>query len=255
MSSLFDLTNKTAIVTGGGRGLGEIMACALAEAHANVVVCSRNFEACQKVRDQIIANGGKALAFQCDITNQEDIDVVITETVKHFGTIDILVNNSGTSWIAPMLDYPGDKWDKVMNVNLKAAFLFSQAAAKVMKTQRCGKIIFISSVTGLFGTDPAFLDAIAYNTSKGALVTLTKEMAVKLAADNIQVNSIAPGLFPSKITKALESVNSFILAKIPAKRFGEKDDLAGAIVFFSSRASDYITGQTLVMDGGLTAGI
>lgn len=255
ITEIFDLTNKTAIITGGSSGLGSQMALALAEAGANIVICSRNIQACQEMSDLLNQQGYQSIALQCDITNQKDIENVITQTMGKFGTIDILINNSGTSWIAPVLDLPADKWDKVMNVNLKGMFFFSQAVAKVMKDQGGGKIINISSVTGLYGTDPAFLDSVAYNTSKGAVVSLTKDLAVKLAQYNIQVNAIAPGFFPTKITKVLDKTTNILLSKIPAKRFGNENDLKGAAVFLSSKASDYITGQLLLVDGGLTTNL
>ncbi|MFP7442105.1 SDR family oxidoreductase [Bacillus infantis] len=252
---LFDLSNKTAIVTGGGRGLGEQMAYALAEAGANIVVCSRNLEACQTVSKKLASMGAQSLALECDVTNENNISFVIAETISHFGRLDILINNSGTSWVAPLLDYPEDKWDKVMDVNVKGAFLFTQAAARVMKDQGSGKIINIASVTGFRGAPSGFLDTPAYNTSKGALMVLTKDLAVKLAPYNIQVNSIAPGLFPTKMTASMEKTNKILLKKIPAGRFGKNEDLKGTALFLASSASDYVTGHTLVVDGGLTATI
>lgn len=255
LNELFHLGNKTAIVTGGGRGLGEQMANALGEAGANVVVCSRRIEACEHVRKNLEAKGVQALAIECDITKEEDIQKVIQKTLETFGSIDILINNSGTSWVAPFLDLPADKWDKVMDVNLKGLFLFSQAAAKVMTKQGSGKIINISSVNGMRGTHSAFLDAVPYSTSKGAVIALTKDLAVKLAPAGIQVNAIAPGFFPTKITKVLEKSSSVILRKIPAGRFGSEHDLKGAAVFLSSKASDYVTGQVLVVDGGMTVSL
>lgn len=255
ITQLFDLTNKTAIITGGGSGLGAQMAHALAEAGANIVICSRNIDNCQEMSDYLNEQGYPSLAIHCDVTNEDDIKNVVELTLNKFGSIDILINNSGTSWIAPVLDLPADKWDKVMNVNLKAMFFFSQAVAKVMKNQGSGKIINISSVTGLYGTNPAFLDSIAYNTSKGAVIALTKDLAVKLAEYNIQVNAIAPGFFPTKITKVLDKANNILLSKIPAKRFGNETDLKGTALFLSSKASDYLTGQCLVVDGGLTVNL
>ncbi|WP_057767938.1 glucose 1-dehydrogenase [Cytobacillus praedii] len=252
---LFHLQNKTAIITGGGKGLGEHMANALAEAGANIVICSRNLEDCKNISEQLVNKGVQSIALQCDITNQADIQAVIDQTVQHFGTIDILINNSGTSWIAPTLEITADQWDKVMNVNLKGMFLFSQAAGKIMAQQGNGKIINISSITGIKGTHPAFLDAIAYSTSKGAVNALTKDLAVKLAQHNIQVNAIAPGFFPSKKTKAFDQTSHIIMQRIPAGRFGTDQDLKGAAIFLSSKASDYITGQILVIDGGLISAI
>ncbi|QFT90366.1 2-dehydro-3-deoxy-D-gluconate 5-dehydrogenase [Bacillus sp. THAF10] len=251
---LFSLANKTAIVTGGGKGLGAQIAHGLAEAGANVVVCSRDIASCEKVSETLIEKGVQSKAFPCDVTKEEDIQFVIDETVKHFGSIDILVNNSGTSWMAPTLDLPADKWDKVMNVNLRGLFLFSQRAARVMMKQGYGKIINIASVTGMGGTDPKLMDTIAYNTSKGGVITFTKDLGVKLAPNNIQVNAIAPGLFPTKITQGiLEHSSPFIKEQIPAKRFGTEDDLKGAAVFLASEASNYCIGHILVVDGGMTS--
>ncbi|KEZ52539.1 SDR family oxidoreductase [Metabacillus indicus] len=251
---LFSLKNKTAIVTGGGKGLGAQMARVLALAGANVVVCSRDLEACEKVSGELVSFGAQSLAIACDVTSQKDIQNVIDQTVAQFGTIDILINNSGTSWMAPALELPADKWDKVMNVNVRGVFLFSQAAAKVMKSQGSGKIINIASVTGMGGTPAELMDTIAYSTSKGAVISFTKDLAVKLAPDNIQVNAIAPGFFPTKMTKTiLEKENAAILKGVPARRFGTEGDLDGVILLLSGKASDYIIGQVLVVDGGITA--
>jgi len=253
MNSLFDLTNQTAIITGGSRGLGEQMADTLGNAGANIVICSRNVEQCAKTAAKLQDKGINVLALSCDVSQKEDIELVISKTIEKFGTIDILVNNSGTSWIAPFLDYPEDKWDKVLDVNVKGAFLFSQAVAKKMAEQKHGKIINISSVTAFSGTPPQLLDAIAYNTSKGALITLTKELAIKLAPYNIQVNAIAPGFFPTKITTAFENHKKLISAKIPAGRLGELNDLDGIVLLLSGEASNYITGQIIAIDGGLSS--
>ncbi|QNG59309.1 SDR family oxidoreductase [Metabacillus idriensis] len=253
LHELFSLKNKTAIVTGGGRGLGARMAMTLAEAGANIVVCSRDLKNCEQFSEKIKEKGVQSLALSCDVTNQQDIERVIAETLSKFGTIDILVNNSGTSWTAPVLELPADKWDKVMNVNVRGLFLFSQAAAKVMTKQGSGKIINIASVTGMGGTHPELLDTIAYSTSKGAVLTFTKDLAVKLARYNIQVNAIAPGFFPTKMSRSvLEKENAMILKGVPARRFGQEQDLDGAILFLSGKASDYVIGHVLVVDGGIT---
>lgn len=255
MNSLFDFTNKTAIISGGSRGLGEQMAKTLGEAGANIVICSRNLEQCTKTAAKLQDKGIKVLALPCDVSKKEDIDNVISQTIAKFQTIDILINNSGTSWMAPFLDYPEEKWDKVLDVNLKGSFLFSQAAAKKMAEQKKGKIINVSSVTAFNGTPPHLLDAIAYNTSKGALITLTKELAIKLARYNIQVNAIAPGFFPTSITTKLEDSKNLITAGIPARRLGELSDLDGIILLLAGESSNYITGQTIAIDGGLSSSL
>lgn len=254
LREIFDLTNKTAIVTGGGSGLGKQIALALAEAGANIVIASRKLSVCEEVCDHLDSLGTKSLALKCDITNKNDIDTVVKKTMDQFGSIDILVNNSGTSWSGPLLDIPEDKWEKVMNVNVTGTFLFSQAVAKIMTQQKSGKIINIASVAGLGGSLPELMETIAYNTSKGAIITMTKDLGVKLARHGIQVNAIAPGFFPTKITKkVLEESNYDILGKIPTHRFGNDEDLKGAALLLASRASDYIVGHVLIIDGGISA--
>nr|WP_263328275.1 SDR family oxidoreductase [Neobacillus sp. Marseille-Q6967] len=253
---LFSLKGKTAIVTGGGRGLGMQISEIYAEAGANVVVCSRNLEACQQVSETLIAKGVRSLALKCDVSSPEDIQYVVDETVKEFGRIDILVNNSGVSWGAPALEMPADKWDKVMDINLKAIFLFSQAVGKIMKEQGSGKIINIASIAGLGGQDPNVMDAIGYSTSKGAVIAFTKDLAVKLAPYNIHVNAIAPGFFPTKMAKmVLDYSGEKILERTPAGRFGSDDDMKGPALFLASDASNYVYGHVLVVDGGATAGV
>lgn len=251
---LFDLTGKTAIITGGGRGLGEQIAVGLAEAGANVVLCSRKKEACEEVADRVRKIGVKALALKCDITNAEDVQAVIDEAKNEFGSIDILVNNSGATWGAPVADMPLEAWQKVINVNVTGTFLMSQAAGRVMIEQGGGKIINIASVAGLGGTDPRVMDTIGYNTSKGAVITFTKDLAVKWGRHNINVNAIAPGFFPTKMSKVLiEKGKDPILGSTPLGRFGTEDDLKGAALFLASNASNYVTGDVLIVDGGTHA--
>jgi NAD(P)-dependent dehydrogenase (short-subunit alcohol dehydrogenase family) len=251
---LFKLTGKTAIVTGGGRGLGEQIATGFAEAGANVVICSRNLEACQEVKVKLEKMGVQALALKCDVTNPEDVQHVVDETVKQFGTVDILVNNSGATWGAPAIEMPLHAWKKVMDVNVTGTFLMSQAVGRVMIQNQKGKIINIASVAGLGGTDPRLMDTIGYNASKGAVITLTKDLAVKWGPYNIHVNAIAPGFFPTKMSKVLiERGKEKILKGTPLRRFGSDQDLKGAAVFLASDASDYVTGEILIVDGGTHA--
>ncbi|MFD9624554.1 SDR family oxidoreductase [Peribacillus muralis] len=248
---LFDLTGKTAIITGGGRGLGEQIATGFAEAGANVVLCSRKKQACDEAAAKIEGLGVRVLSLKCDITNPSDVQEVVNETVREFGSIDILVNNSGASWGAPAIDMPLEAWHKVMNVNVTGTFIMSQTVGRVMIEQGYGKIINIASVAGLGGTDPRVLDTVGYNTSKGAVITLTKDLAVKWGEHNIHVNAIAPGFFPTKMSKGvLAQGEKPILDSTPLKRFGSDDDLKGAAVFLASKASDYVTGNILIVDGG-----
>ncbi|UOR13449.1 SDR family oxidoreductase [Halobacillus amylolyticus] len=255
VKELFDLTGKTAIVTGGGRGLGEQIAEGLAEAGANVVLCSRKKQACVEVADRLKKDlGVRTLALACDVTNPEDIQHIVDRTVEEFGSIDILVNNSGASWGAPTLEMPLEAFQKVMNVNVTGTFLMSQKVGEVMVKQESGKIINIASVAGLGGTDPEFMDTVGYNASKGAVITFTKDLAVKWGPKNIQVNALAPGFFPTKMSKGLlEQGGDLILDRTPSGRFGTEEDLKGAALFLASRASNYVTGDVLVVDGGMHA--
>lgn len=254
VGEMFDLTGKTAIVTGGGRGLGEQIAAGFAEAGANVVVCSRKLEACEEVSERLRDLGVKTLALKCDITNPKDVKSVVKKTLDEFGAIDILVNNSGATWGAPAATMPLEAWEKVISVNVTGTFLMSQEVGKVMIEQRSGKIINISSVAGLGGTDPRYMDTIGYNTSKGAVITFTKDLAVKWGQYNINVNAIAPGFFPTKMSQVLiDHGKDQILRATPLKRFGSEDDLKGAAVFLASNASNFVTGNVIIVDGGTHA--
>ncbi|MBO8173423.1 MAG: SDR family oxidoreductase [Bacillaceae bacterium] len=251
VKDLFDISGKTAIVTGGGRGLGRQIAEGFAEAGANVVVCSRKLEACEETRDHLKKLGVESAAYPCDVTNPDDVRHVVEETAKRFGRIDILVNNSGASWGAPVHEMPLEAWYKVLNVNVTGTFLMSKAAGKIMLEQKAGKIINIASVAGLKGSNPKLMDAIGYNTSKGAVITFTKDLAVKWGPHGIHVNAIAPGFFPTKMSRVLiEQGKNAILAGTPLRKFGSDHDLKGAALFLASPASDFVTGETLVVDGG-----
>ncbi|WML47999.1 SDR family oxidoreductase [Neobacillus sp. PS3-34] len=251
VKDLFDLTGKVAIVTGGGRGLGQQIAEGFAEAGANVVVCSRNLEACEEVSEQLRKLGVESLAIQCDITKPEDVQNVVDKTKEKFGCIDILVNNSGASWGAPVEEMPLDAWQKVINVNVTGTFLMSQAVGRVMLEQQSGKIINIASVAGLKGSNPKYMNAIGYNSSKGAVITFTKDFAAKWGPSGIYVNAIAPGFFPTKMSKGLLEVGGEgILEGTPLRKFGSETDLKGVALFLAAPASDFITGDVLVVDGG-----
>lgn len=251
---LFKLEGKTAIVTGGGRGLGAQIAEGFAEAGANVVVCSRKLEACQEISDQLKEKGVRSLAVACDVTNPADVKKVIQQTMEEFGAIDILVNNSGASWGAPVVDMPLEAWEKVMAVNVTGTFLMSREVGQHMINQGSGKIINIASVAGLGGIDPDLMDTIGYNTSKGAVITFTKDLAAKWGQHNINVNALAPGFFPTKMSKVLiEHGGEKLLERTPLNRFGTEEDLKGAALFLASKASDYITGDVIIVDGGMHA--
>ncbi|MFC0270672.1 SDR family oxidoreductase [Metabacillus herbersteinensis] len=251
VKELFDLRGQTAIITGGGRGLGEQIAEGFAEAGANVVLCSRKVEACVEVAERLKALGVETLALQCDVTNQEDVRKVVEETMNRFGRIDILVNNSGATWGAPAVDMPLEAWNKVMNVNVTGTFLMSQEVGRKMIAQNSGNIINIASVAGLGGSDPRFMDTIGYNTSKAAVINFTKDLAVKWGQHNIRVNAIAPGFFPTKMSKGLIAHGKDrFLENTPLRRFGSDSDLKGVALFLAARASNFVTGDILIVDGG-----
>lgn len=252
---LLDLTGKTAIVTGGGRGLGAQIAQGLAEAGANLVLCSRKVETCRETAAFIEqSTGATCHAFVCDVRDPDDVRQVVEKTAEIYGRIDILVNNSGASWGEPAATMPLEAWNKVMDINVTGTFLMSQAVGRIMIEQGGGKIINIASVAGLSGTDPQILDAIGYNTSKGAIIALTKDLAAKWGEHHIYVNAIAPGFFPSKMTRdVILHGEEQILRRIPLGRLGSDSDLKGSAVFLASAASDYITGAILPVDGGMSA--
>jgi len=251
---LFDLKGKVSLVSGGGDGIGRTMAVALADAGSDVVVFSRRGEKCEAVAHEIESHGGRALAFTCDILSGADIERVVAETLRVFGRIDVLVNNSGRTWSASPEDIAFDDWKKVVDLNLNATFRCTQIVGREMIKRQSGKIINISSYSGSRGTDPAYMDTIPYNTSKGALNIFTQDLAVKWAQHNITVNAIAPGWFPTKMTQwTFDNHGEAILARIPLKRYGAMDELMGVIVFMAAPASNYITGQIIAVDGGLTA--
>lgn len=252
---LFRLEGKTAIITGGGRGLGEIFAHALADAGASVVLCSRKVEACEQVRQALEAKGKKALAVACDITQTEDVAHLIEVTQNTFGGIDILVNNSGATWGAPAEEMPLEKFTWVMQVNVTGTFLTSQAVARTMIARGTGgTIINIASIAGLGGGKNTTVQTVGYNTSKAAILNMTRSLATSWARYGITVNAIAPGWFPTKMSRALlEKYREPLLAEIPLRRFGKPEDIQGVVLFLASPAASFITGQVVVVDGGATA--
>jgi len=253
VKQLFDLTGRVAIVTGGSIGLGRQMAEGLAEMGANLVLCARKKERCQQAAEDLQKLGVETLALACDVKNPDDIHQVVDVTMAQFARIDILINNAGTSWGAPVEEMRLEQWNKVIETNLTGTFLFSQAVGKIMIGQRRGKIINIASVAGLHGAPPEF-QAIGYHASKGGVIIFTKDLACKWGIHNIQVNSIAPGWFPTNMSQVLiERNKDTFLKTIPLRRFGNANDLKGAAVFLASAASDFVTGHVLVVDGGQTA--
>ena len=250
---IFDLTGRVAVITGGSVGLGRQMAEGLAEMGANLVLCARKKERCEQTAEELQKLGVQTLALACDVKDPASIRAVADAAVKQFGRIDILINNAGTSWGALVEDMTLEQWNKVIETNLTGTFLFSQAVGKVMISQRRGKIINIASVAGMRGSPPRF-SAIGYSSSKAGIIMFTKDLACKWGMHNIQVNAIAPGWFPTDMSeKVIERNKESLLAGIPLGRFGGPQDLKGAAIFLASDASNFVTGHTLVVDGGQSA--
>ena len=253
VQQLFDLTGRVAIVTGGSIGLGRQMAQGLAEMGATVVLCARKRERCEAAAEELQKLGVTAMALGCDVKNPASVQEVVDATLAKFGRIDVLINNAGTSWGAPVEEMRLEHWNKVIETNLTGTFLFSQAVGPPMVKRRKGKIINIASVAGIQGAPPEF-QAIGYHASKGGVIAFTKDLACKWGVHNIQVNAIAPGWFPTNMSQVvIERNKDYFLERIPLHRFGGEDDLKGAAVFLASAASDYVTGNVLVVDGGQTA--
>ncbi|MDH4059545.1 MAG: SDR family oxidoreductase [Aquincola sp.] len=251
---LFDLTGKTALVTGGSRGLGLQIAESLGEAGAKVVLTSRKARDLEEAAASLQDKGIDTRWIAADASDPAEVRRVVAEAMERTGHLDILVNNAGATWGAPMADHPLDAWDKVMNLNIRSLFLFAQAVGKAsMLPRRTGRILNIASIAGLAGSlDMAF---IAYATSKGAVVNFTRQLAGEWGPHGITVNALAPGFFPSKMTQGTLAALGVdrLAAAAPLRRIGDDDDLKGAALLFCSQAGKHITGQILAVDGGLSA--
>ncbi len=252
LRSLFDLTGRVAIVTGGSRGLGQEMAEGLAEAGARLMLCARREEWLTPTVEELRSKGFIVEGTVCDVARPEDVQAVVSRTTDAFGTVDILVNNAGISWGAEPEDMPIDKWRKVIDVNLTGAFLFAQAAGREMLRKGYGRIINVASIAGLHTAvnGPHY---VAYSASKAGLMGLTRELAGSWGRKGIRVNAIAPGFFPSRLTDGvIEQAEAEMAAAAPLPRVGAAGELKGVAVFLASDASNYMTGQTIVVDGGRT---
>ena len=248
--SLFDLSGRVATVTGGNRGIGRAMALGLARAGASVAVLARNAEHNQLVLAELQRIGKPALVLPLDVTDRTALAPAVAEVERVLGGIDILVNNAGiVALTGGVLNETVDIWDKTIETHLNACFLLSQLVAKSMvKRKSGGKIINLASMYSIFGSGLV----PSYSAAKGAIVQLTKSLAIELAPHNIQVNAIAPGWIETDMTAAVRSspMNDEIITRTPAKRWGKPDEIIGATVFLSSRGADFITGVTLPVDGG-----
>jgi NAD(P)-dependent dehydrogenase (short-subunit alcohol dehydrogenase family) len=251
---LLSLKGKTAVVTGGSRGLGLQMAEALGEMGASVAITARKKDELDEAVSHLDAKGISAKAYVCDMGKRETISPVAEEMLKQFKRIDILVNNAGATWGAPAEEHTLEGWDKLMNLNLTGVFVLTQLIGKrSMIPAKWGRIINIASIAGLMGQDKRIVRTIAYNTTKGGLVNFTRALAAEWGEYGITVNAICPGFFPSKMTRAtLDTTGELIRDWTPTKRLGNDEDLKGLVVLLASEASRHITGQAIAVDGGAT---
>ncbi len=252
MENLLNLKDKVAIVTGASSGIGRATAFFLAKAGVDVVLAARRVEKLEEVAKEIEEMGQKALPIKVDVTEKQDIEKMVSETIKKFGKIDILVNNAGVLDSKNFLEIDDESWNKVLDVNLRGYLWTAQEAAKEMIKNKSGKIINIASIAGL----GAFPQITAYNVSKAAVIMLTKSMATELGPLGINVNAVAPGVIETEMTEGMlknpKTVQGF-LTKIPLGKTGKAENIASVVAFLASDLTDYMTGTTLVVDGGWTA--
>ena len=251
-----DLKGKVAIITGARRGMGRSHAITLAKAGAKIVVADISLKDCEIVVDEIKKAGGEAMAVKCDVTKKEEVDNMVKAAVKKWEKVDILVNNAGICQFKPFLELTEEEWDRTIDINLKGYFLCAQAAAKEMVKQKSGVIVNIASIAmGQVGV--GFPTLAHYSASKGGIVAMTETLALELAPYNIRVNAIAPGAIDTPMvesTKADPKTMEATLSRIPLHRMGKSEEVSNLVLFLASDASSYMTGSTVVIDGGWLAG-
>ncbi len=251
IAELFDLSGRVALVTGASKGLGRAMAIALAKAGATLALYGRDVPGLTEVKNTIGGFGGRAQYWIMDILKKEEIDAAVADTIKSLGSVDILVNNAGVNVRKPVLEITPEEWDFVIDTNLKGYLLMTQAVAPHMLAKRRGKIINMASILGAV----ALPSQVAYASSKGGIIQMTKVMALEWAKQNIQVNAIGPTYFETPLVAPLRNDPeryNFIIERTPMGRWGQPDELAGVVIFLASKASDFVTGQTIFVDGGWT---
>ena len=252
VKKLFDLSGRSAIVTGGSRGLGLQIAEALGEMGAKLALTARKMDELDHAVEHLAKQGIAAHAFACDVGKRETLPGVFDQMLRKLGRLDILVNNAGAVWGAPAEDHPLEAWDKLISVNLMGAFVLSQQAAKkAMIPAKWGRIVNIASTAGLYASDPAIVRTVSYNATKHGVVGLTKQLAAEWGEHGITVNAICPGFFPSKLTRAtLDAFGEVMRKATPTRRLGGPEDLKGLAVLLASEASRHITGEAISVDGG-----
>lgn len=249
---VFDLGGQVAVVTGASRGLGKAMALALADAGATLALIARNGAALDGVAEEIRAKGGRALPVVCDMTREADVVAMADKVMAEFGQVDILVNNAGVAWDRAVLDLTVEELRDTFDVNVIAPFVAAKAIGRHMVERRKGKIINIGSVDGVVGAP----NLVHYCASKGAVIQFTRGLAAEWAKYNIQVNCLCPGYFPTDVNMARledETIRKKVLSRIPLRRFGRPEELGPSIVYLASSATDYMTGQVVLLDGGESA--
>jgi NAD(P)-dependent dehydrogenase (short-subunit alcohol dehydrogenase family) len=256
IAKLFDLSGRTAVITGGSRGLGLQIAEVLGDAGARLVLSARKADELERAQAHLAQRGIQAEWIQANVAEEADARRLAADSIQRLGHVDILVNNAGASWGAPAEEHPLEGWDKVMDLNIRGMFILSQAIGRdSMIPRRSGSIVNVASIYGLRGGGPSSLQSLAYNTSKGAVVNFTRSLAGEWGKYNIRVNALAPGFFPSKMTKDVLSDGGAerLTHNAPLPRLGDEEDLKGATLLFASDASKHITGQILAVDGGVSA--
>jgi 2-deoxy-D-gluconate 3-dehydrogenase len=252
LKGLFSLEGRVALVTGGSRGIGRMIASGFLEAGAKVYISSRKADACAVTASELSTAGGECVALPQDISTVDGCRALAEEIGRREGKLDILVNNAGAAWAADFDEFPEHGWDKVMNLNVKSPFFLTQALLGALKAaasdERPAKVINIASIDGI-RLNP--LETYSYHASKAALIFLTRRMAAKLVADKIVVTAIAPGPFASDMNRAARDHADVVAARTPLRRIGRDEDMAGAAIYLASRAGDYVVGDTIAVDGGI----
>jgi NAD(P)-dependent dehydrogenase (short-subunit alcohol dehydrogenase family) len=250
-SELFSLKGRTALITGGSRGIGRMIAEGFIAQGARVYISARKAAACDQTAAEL-ARDGHCVSLPGDVSTVEGAKALATAYAQHEGSLDILVNNAGAAWGAPFDDFPESGWDKVVDLNLKAPFFLTQALAPMLRKAAVGHLAKVINIASIDGLSPNPMETYSYHASKSGLIHLTRRMALRLIQDNIAVSAIAPGAFASEMNRDARDHGEEVAARIPARRIGEALDMAGAAIFLASRAGDYVVGSTLTVDGGVT---